>query len=43
MFIAMTDAEAEALVLWPPVTNSQFVGGDSDALKDWGGGVGGRG
>ena len=29
MFIATTDAEAEAPVLWPPVTNSQLVGGDS--------------
>ena len=36
MFIATTDAEAEVPVLWLPVTNSQLVGGDSDAWKDWG-------
>ena len=28
-------AEAEAPVLWPPDTKSQFIGKDPDAGKDW--------
>ena len=32
----MTDAEAEALVLWPPDVKSQLTGKDPDAGKDWG-------
>ena len=30
-----TDAEAEALVLWPPDVKSQLNGKDPDAGKDW--------
>ena len=36
MFIGRTDVEAEALILWPPDTNSQLIGKDPDAGKDWG-------
>ena len=35
IFIGRTDAEAEAPTLWPPVTNSPFIGKDPDAGKDW--------
>ena len=35
-FIARTDAEAEAPVLWPPDANSQLIRKDPDAGKDWG-------
>ena len=28
-----TDAEAEALILWPPDAKSQFIGKDSNAGK----------
>ena len=34
MFIGRTDAEAEALTLWPPNTESQLLGKDSTAGKD---------
>ena len=30
----MTDAEAEASLLWPPDAKSQLTGKDSDAGKD---------
>ena len=30
------DAEAEAPILWPPVSKSQLTGKDSDVGKDWG-------
>jgi len=30
----MTDAEAEAPILWPPDAKSQLTGKDSDAAKD---------
>ena len=30
-----TDAEAEALVLWPPDAKSQLIGKDPDAGRDW--------
>ena len=30
-----TDAEAEAPILWPPDANSQLIGKDPDAGKDW--------
>ena len=30
----MTDAEAGAVVLWPPVVKSQLTGKDPDAGKD---------
>ena len=33
--IGRTDAEAEAPILWPPDANSQFIGKDHDAGKDW--------
>ena len=35
IFIGRTDAEAEALNLWPPDAKSWFIGKDSDAGKDW--------
>ena len=35
IFIGRTDAEAEAKILWPPDANSQFIGKDPDAGKDW--------
>ena len=31
MFIGRTDAEAEALILWPPDVKSQFIRKDRDA------------
>ena len=31
----MTDAEAEALILWPPDVKSGLTGKDPDAGKDW--------
>ena len=30
----MTDAEAEAPILWPPDENSQLTGKDLDVTKD---------
>ena len=30
----MTDAEAEAPILWPPDAKSQFIGKDPDVEKD---------
>ena len=37
IFIGRTDAEAEALILWPPTdVKSWLIGKDSDAGKDWG-------
>ena len=35
IFIERTDAEAEAPILWPPNVESQLVGKDPDAGKDW--------
>ena len=35
IFIGRTDAEAEASILWPPDANSQLIGKDPDAGKDW--------
>ena len=32
--IGKTDAEAEALILWPPDANSQLIGKDPDDGKD---------
>ena len=40
IFIGRTDAEAP--ILWPPDANSQLIGKDSDAEKDWGAGGGGE-
>ena len=34
VFIGRTDAEAEALILWPPDVKSQLIGKDPDAGKD---------
>ena len=36
LFIGRTDVEAEAPILWPPDVNSQLIGKDPDAGKDWG-------
>ena len=36
IFIGRTDAEAEALILWPPDAKSWLTGKDPDAGKDWG-------
>ena len=33
MFIGRTDAEAEALILWPRYAKSQLIGKDLDAGK----------
>ena len=35
IFIGRTDAEAEALIPWPPDAKSQLIGKDPDAGKDW--------
>ena len=36
IFIRRTDAEAEALILWPPDAKSWLIVNDPDAGKDWG-------
>ena len=36
MFIGMTDAEAEAPILWPPDAKNWLIRKDPDAGKDWG-------
>ena len=36
VFIGRTDAEAEALILWPPDVKSWLIRKDPDAGKDWG-------
>ena len=36
IFIGRTNAEAEALVLWPRDSKSQLIGKDPNAGKDWG-------
>ena len=35
IFTGRTDAEAEALILWPPDAKSWLIGKDTDARKDW--------
>ena len=35
IFIEMTDAKAEAPIIWPPDSKSQLTGKDPDAGKDW--------
>ena len=35
IFIRRTDAEAEALMLWPPDMKNWLIGKDADAGKDW--------
>ena len=34
IFVGRTDAEAEALVLWPPDARSQLIRKDPDVEKD---------
>ena len=34
LFIGRTDAEAEAVILWPPDMKSQLIGKDPEAGKD---------
>ena len=36
ILIGMTDAKAEALILWPPDGQSWLIGKDPDDGKDWG-------
>ena len=36
IFIKRTDAETEALILWPPHAKSWLIGKDLDAGRDWG-------
>ena len=36
VFLVRTNAEAEAPIIWPPYVNSQLIGRDPDAEKDWG-------
>ena len=35
ILIGRTDAEPEALILWPPDAKSQLIGKDPDDGKDW--------
>ena len=35
MFIGRTDAEAEALILWPPDVKKWLIRKDPDSGKDW--------
>ena len=35
-FIGKTDAEADALIFWPPDVKNWLIGKDPDAGKDWG-------
>ena len=35
IFIGMTDAEAEAPIIWPPNEKGWFIRKDPDAGKDW--------
>ena len=35
IFIGRTDAEDEALILWPPDAKNRLVGKEPDAGKDW--------
>ena len=35
IFIGRADAEAEALILWPPDVKNWLIGKDPDAGKDW--------
>ena len=36
IFIGMTDAKAEAPIIWSPNVKSQLIGKNPDAGKDWG-------
>ena len=35
IFIGRTDAEVEAVILWPPDVKNWLIGKDSDVGKDW--------
>ena len=35
MFTGRTDADVEALILWPPDAKSQPIGKDPDAEGEW--------
>ena len=35
IFIGRTDADAEALILWPPDVKNGLIGKDPDAGKGW--------
>ena len=35
IFIGRTDAEAEALILWPPDAKNRLIGKDPDAGQEW--------
>ena len=35
IFFGRTDAEAKALIIWPPDAKSWLIGKDPDARKDW--------
>ena len=35
IFIGRTDAEAEALIVWPPSAKNWFIKKDTDAGEDW--------
>ena len=35
IFTERTDADAEALILWPPDAKSRLTGKDPDAEKEW--------
>ena len=36
IFTGRTDAEADALILWPPDVKSRLIGKDPDSGKNWG-------
>ena len=36
IFFGRTDAKGEVPILWSPDENSQLIGKDLDAAKDWG-------
>jgi len=36
IFTGKTDAEADAIIFWPPDAKSRLIGKDPDARKDWG-------
>ena len=36
VLIGSTDAEAEAVIIWPPNAKNWLIGKDPDARRDWG-------
>ena len=36
IFIGRTDAEAGAIIIWPPDVKHQLIGKDPDIGEDWG-------